>query len=62
MQKKRYTMMGCYQLFQKGTAKPIDTVENLCRMAETKTTDYLIFAVSWWSSVSSVRRAVALST
>ena len=54
--------MGCYQLFKKGTAKPIDTVENLCRMAETKTTDYLIFAVSWWNSVSSVRRAVALST
>ena len=55
-------MMGCYQPFQKGNAKPIDTVENLCRMAETKTTDHLIFAVSWWNSVSSVRRAAPLST
>ena len=64
--------MGCYQTFQKRTAKPIDTVEDLCRTAETKTTgpkpfDICCILVSLqtetsWNSVSSVRRAAPLST
>ena len=64
--------MGCYQAFQKRTAKPIDTAEDPCRTAETKTIGPKLFDVccilvsfqteSSWNSVSSVRRAAPLST